>query len=111
MKAAVENNALFEDDFFADIQRMCIADMASNTFTRFKSTEEFRIYHDELKSAYNKVTVDDFEYLELLGSGGFGRVVHALKKSTGHHYGKFKIVKHSYSCDSYENPAQNGFTA
>jgi len=35
---------------------------------------------------YNYVTVADFDYLEKLGQGGYGRVVHVRKNSTGRHY-------------------------
>ena len=33
-----------------------------------------------------KIYVDDFQYIRLLGRGGFARVVHVIKRSTGHHY-------------------------
>jgi serine/threonine protein kinase len=32
------------------------------------------------------VRVEDFEYMNKLGEGGFGFVVHCKKKSTGKHY-------------------------
>ncbi|ETV99969.1 AGC protein kinase [Aphanomyces invadans] len=85
-KLAVIDTALINQDFFAPIQKLCFDDMCRNTYHRFKSSPEFDLYKLELKDTYNKVTVDDFDYLELLGSGGFGRVVHARKKSTGKHY-------------------------
>jgi hypothetical protein len=65
-----------------------VADMCQNTFMRFKASHEYETFKKDLKDTYNKVTIEDFEYLELLGSGGFGRVVHARKKSTGKHYGE-----------------------
>ncbi|KAF0690501.1 Aste57867_18091 [Aphanomyces stellatus] len=77
---------VINQDFFAPIQKLCFDDMCRNTYHRFKTSPEFDLYKLELKDTYNKVTVDDFDYLELLGSGGFGRVVHARKKSTGKHY-------------------------
>ncbi|KAF0774519.1 hypothetical protein AaE_001779, partial [Aphanomyces astaci] len=87
-KLAVIDSApnVINQDFFASIQKLCFDDMCRNTYHRFKSSPEFDLYKLELKDTYNKVTVDDFDYLELLGSGGFGRVVHARKKSTGKHY-------------------------
>ncbi|RHY27415.1 hypothetical protein DYB32_006791 [Aphanomyces invadans] len=89
-KLAVIDTALINQDFFAPIQKLCFDDMCRNTYHRFKSSPEFDLYKLELKDTYNKVTVDDFDYLELLGSGGFGRVVHARKKSTGKHYVKVR---------------------
>lgn len=35
---------------------------------------------------YNKVRVNDFEYYDVLGKGGYGVVVECRKKSTGKRY-------------------------
>ncbi|CAM9586416.1 unnamed protein product, partial [Choristocarpus tenellus] len=35
---------------------------------------------------FNRIDVDDFYYMEKLGEGAFGRVIHVKKKSTGKHY-------------------------
>ncbi|KAL7694474.1 putative GPCR kinase, protein kinase-like domain superfamily, RGS domain, RGS domain superfamily [Plasmopara halstedii] len=73
-------------DFFDPLMANIVADMCQNTFIRFKASPEYEAFKKDLKDTYNKVTIEDFEYLEVLGSGGFGRVVHARKKSTGKHY-------------------------
>jgi len=49
-------------------------------------TEAFPQLLLELQSHYNSVNVDDFEYMNKLGEGGFGFVIHCKKKSTGKHY-------------------------
>ena len=84
--AAKMNTGLLHRDFFKSVQRLCQQDMCHNTYVPFKASAQYQVYKDELKEAYNKVAVDDFDYLDTLGAGGFGRVVHARKKSTGHHY-------------------------
>ena len=38
------------------------------------------------RQRFNKVDLDDFDFTEVLGEGGFGVVLHSKKKSTGIHY-------------------------
>ncbi|KAF1330525.1 Agc protein kinase, partial [Globisporangium splendens] len=82
------NPSLTTPEFFDPLMANIVNDMCQNTFLRFKTTPEYDAYKKDVKDTYNKVTVEDFEYLELLGSGGFGRVVHARKRSMGKHYVK-----------------------
>uniref|UniRef100_A0A7S1U415 Protein kinase domain-containing protein n=1 Tax=Phaeomonas parva TaxID=124430 RepID=A0A7S1U415_9STRA len=73
-------------NMFDDIWQMVFVDIYHNTFIPFKRSDKYEEYRKEIRETYNKVSVDDFEYMEKLGEGGFGRVVHCRKISTGKHY-------------------------
>lgn len=51
----------------------------------FRKSPEYRQYKVKYKRTYNLIRVEDFDYMGALGQGGFGRVVHARKKTTGQH--------------------------
>ncbi|CAM9360489.1 unnamed protein product, partial [Hapterophycus canaliculatus] len=46
----------------------------------------YEAYQVEGAERYNRIDVDDFWYMEKLGEGAFGKVVHVVKKSTRKHY-------------------------
>eukprot|EP00607_Mallomonas_marina_P009580 CAMPEP_0182418880 /NCGR_PEP_ID=MMETSP1167-20130531/3258_1 /TAXON_ID=2988 /ORGANISM="Mallomonas Sp, Strain CCMP3275" /LENGTH=648 /DNA_ID=CAMNT_0024593337 /DNA_START=174 /DNA_END=2120 /DNA_ORIENTATION=- len=73
-------------DFFDKIQSKCFSEMYTNVFVQFKKSPKYAEMERDLKSAYNKVQLDDFDFLSKLGEGGFGLVVHCRKRSTGRHY-------------------------
>ena len=39
-----------------------------------------------IKTTFNRVSVDDFDLYDLLGEGGFAKVIRVKKKSTGKYY-------------------------
>jgi serine/threonine protein kinase len=57
-----------------------------NIFLPFKNTKDFARLTNIIKSKYNNVKLDDFEYFGKLGEGGFGLVVLGRKKSTKQYY-------------------------
>ena len=80
---------LLRSNVFHAIQNNCFQDMVENTFMVFKKSPEFSKYQEAamaLEERKNKVLPSDFEYLELLGEGGYGRVVRVRKISTGVEY-------------------------
>lgn len=80
------DTSLLTPEFFDVSQNhafMCIHD---NIFKPFTLTEAYQKLNARLDKTYNRVQVDDFEYLHKLGEGGFGYVCHCVKKSTGAHY-------------------------
>ncbi len=55
-------------------------------FDDFKQSEDYQVYRSVKKKEYNHVEHGDFKYINTLGAGGFGHVVHVIKKSTNRHY-------------------------
>ena len=61
--------------------------LPKGVFVKFKNDNDlYAWYRKDFEQSYNKVVVDDFDYMGLLGQGGFGRVAHVRKTSTEHHY-------------------------
>ncbi|GBG34085.1 Protein kinase, putative [Hondaea fermentalgiana] len=70
---------------FIDLQHEAFKEMKP-LYQHFKETEsDYELYKKNKRVRYNHVEVDDFDYLDLLGKGGFGHVVHVKKRSTGVH--------------------------
>jgi serine/threonine protein kinase len=76
----------FTSDMYNFVQNKCFLDIFHNTFLRFKSKQEYKVLNESIKTSYNRVGPDDFEYMEWLGKGAYGIVIHVKKKSTGKHY-------------------------
>ena len=54
-----------------------------------------------VRQKYNRARSREFEYLSILGSGGFGLVIHCIKKNTLKHYA-MKIISKQQLFLSYE---------
>jgi len=74
------------DSIFDEIGRMCLKEIHDAVWVRFKTTLEYDDIISILKKEYNRVSSEDFEYIAKLGVGGFSRVIHVRKKSTGRQY-------------------------
>mmetsp|Transcript_30085 Transcript_30085/g.37089 ORF Transcript_30085/g.37089 Transcript_30085/m.37089 type:complete len:744 (+) Transcript_30085:240-2471(+) len=72
-------------NLFLDLQAIVFRDLV-DLMRKFKKSQHFKEYCRLKKVSYNKILPDDFKYMEILGKGGFGKVVHVMKKSTGQHY-------------------------
>jgi hypothetical protein len=73
-------------DLFDGVLHVLIEHLHDKVFVPFRLTYEYRACVNVLKRAYNHVLTQDFIYMEEIGRGGFGAVVHCVKKSTGVHY-------------------------
>jgi len=79
--------SILGSDFYDKLLKKCFLEIFQQIFIRFKADDEaYREYNSESLATYNVVDVNDFDYMELLGAGAFGRVVHVRKKTTGNHY-------------------------
>lgn len=67
-------------------QQTCVECIYKDLFLPFAGTDTYKSLAAKMKKAYNCVVADNFEYVGLIGSGSFGIVVHAIKKSTKKHY-------------------------
>mmetsp|Transcript_5142 Transcript_5142/g.7114 ORF Transcript_5142/g.7114 Transcript_5142/m.7114 type:complete len:600 (+) Transcript_5142:313-2112(+) len=84
---AKEDASILGSDLYDQLLKRCFLEIFQQIFIRFKADDEAYIeYKAESDATYNVVDVNDFDYMELLGAGAFGRVVHVRKKSTGNHY-------------------------
>jgi len=89
-------SSLFDEIYFPDMEMIL-----SRIYVPFKESPEYDNTVSKFKTQYNQISVQDFEYMEALGHGGFGCVVHCKKKSTGIHYAmkiqtKDGAIKHSH---------------
>jgi serine/threonine protein kinase len=72
---------------FASMQKIFFSVLYEHIYKRMRDDPDFKIIVAEIKSKYNKVSPDDFEYFSpKLGEGGFGVVVRCKKISTGKIY-------------------------
>ncbi|CAM9404935.1 unnamed protein product [Ascophyllum nodosum] len=88
LEQARADKALLGQELFLEVQRACFRQIFDHTFMVLKQNHKDR-YTAYLKAGaelYNRVDVGDFEYMEKLGEGAYGKVVHVRKKSTGRHY-------------------------
>ena len=75
-----------QPNLFDKLSHQCLQHMAEGIFAKFKKTVLYKLAVKDLKQTYNQISLDDFEYYDLLGRGGYGFVVHCMKKTTGIHY-------------------------
>jgi hypothetical protein len=80
-----EDRDLITTALYDKVQQLSFLDMFHNTFVRFKTSKEYSEMRKCLRDAYNRVGLEDFDFIKQIGEGGFGRVVHVKKKSTGAH--------------------------
>ncbi len=69
------------------LQRAIFRDMIAKNFGKeFKEHSEYKRYQLKFDKVYNAITHRDFDFMEILGKGSFGRVIRVKKKTTGRQY-------------------------
>ena len=86
LDTAKKNKIDLSPNIFDKLQQHCLQAVYTDIFLPFKYSTIYNKVMKSMQHHYNRITPDDFEYIEVLGQGGFGLVVHCKKKSTGKHY-------------------------
>jgi len=115
-KAKETHSASITKELFDEIFELCFKEMVVQSFTKFKKEAAYAKYKKEMDTSYNKVVVDDFDYMGLLGQGGFGRVAHVRKTSTMSHYAmkiqlKAELLREYKGDESHLNTEKKVFSA
>ena len=86
LESAKKDKMDLSANIFDHLQQQCLNGIYADIFLPFKYSSIYNKIMKSMQHHYNRITPDDFEYIEVLGQGGFGLVVHCKKKSTGKHY-------------------------
>ncbi|CAM9605987.1 unnamed protein product, partial [Laminaria digitata] len=88
IEQASTDKAILGLDLFLEVQKACFKQIFDKTFMRLKTdhADRYSTYVDGRAEKFNRINVNDFDYMEKLGEGAFGKVVHVVKRTTGRHY-------------------------
>ena len=86
LETATANGGGVSAHIFDKFHLVALELLYQDVFCKYRGSSDYRESLAHLGRAYNQVSIDDFEYMEELGSGGFGCVVRCKKKSTGIEY-------------------------
>ena len=92
LDANFDTRHLIDRDIFNSIQRECFSAVYAIIYQKFRMTHCYKKLVETLKLKYNYCKPSDFLFMEKLGEGAFGLVVHCKKKSTGKHYALSKYL-------------------
>lgn len=86
LKRVTKEEKALSSHFYDALVQECLFNMLEEAYLPYKGTLMFRVSVREVSQSYNQVSPDDFEFMEELGRGAFGFVVHCRKRSTNQHY-------------------------
>jgi hypothetical protein len=85
-KADEANCSALPAKLFDKVGQDCLVAIYEEIYKAYRQSYFYELSLQSLKHNVNHVGLDDFEYMEFLGQGSFGIVVHCKKKTTGKHY-------------------------
>ena len=86
IEQAKKDKGVVKSSSLDKIQHKIFQDMYQSTYYRFKKSDEYIEMKRLMKESINRVTMDDFELFDILGEGGFAKVIKVRKKTTGKYY-------------------------
>jgi serine/threonine protein kinase len=84
--AASTPDFFLPDSLFDHFGHICLSLILTELFQSFRKTPAYSAALVSRRNQFNKMELKNFEYMEALGEGSFGMVVHCKKKTTGRHY-------------------------
>jgi hypothetical protein len=78
--SSIDTNTVPPSTLFDDLLHHTFDAIFRILFVKYKTSSAYLASLQEMKASYNNVQADDFIYLEELGRGGFGCVVHCQKR-------------------------------
>ena len=100
LRDARKSGTSLPHQLFDSFHQSLLVGILDRLFRSYIQTPKYIESVRDIKKSYNRVSTDDFEYLNILGEGSFGFVVHVRKISTGTHFA-MKIQQKRGLLDSF----------
>lgn len=105
-KIRVKDIRALRKTVFQDLQVLCIETMVlMKAHLEFKHHNEYRRYLKKYARVYNFICHKDFDFMQTLGKGSFGRVIRVRKRTTKEQYA-LKIMSKKKILSGAENREQ-----
>lgn len=102
LRCALDGKIVIAVHIFDAFQQQCLRKLNVEMFQEYKQCEQYDHALRDMRKEYNHIQPNDYVYLNRLGQGTNGVVVHAVKKSTGRHYA-LKIQPKTKLLDSFSD--------
>mmetsp|Transcript_15309 Transcript_15309/g.17321 ORF Transcript_15309/g.17321 Transcript_15309/m.17321 type:complete len:682 (+) Transcript_15309:255-2300(+) len=101
-----EDSKSLRKGIFVELQNAAILAMVDmNLHAQFPQHSEYKRYKYKFKKVYNFISHWDFDFMQTLGKGSFGRVIRVRKKTTRKQYA-LKVMSKKKILSGAENSSQ-----